>query len=55
MAFLFVVVVLATKVKEKHFKKREEDIVISAFICSDTGELAKQYLSGFPQELQTIF
>lgn len=32
----------------------EEDIVITAFISSNTGELVKQDLSGF-LELKTIF
>lgn len=47
MAFLFFVVVVATKVKKKkkkHFKKDfKKDIVISAFLCSDTGELAESF------------
>lgn len=37
-----------------HFKKREreegEDVVICAFICSNTGETSKRDLSGFPQD-----
>lgn len=40
--------------KRKEVEEEEEDIVISAFICSNTGELVNN-LSGFPQELQTIF
>lgn len=39
MAFLFF---CPRRQSKNHFKKKEEeeDIVISAFLCSDTGELA---------------